>query len=521
MDDATLVSRAVGGDRDAFAAIYDRDTGAVLDLCTAVLRDADEAAEATLDSFLRAARELVNLRDRSRLRLWLLAVARHEATARAQRRRQAGRAVPAGGTPAVAAYGSSSRSPAGGSAGTPPAEGSPTDGSQVGSPDGAADGALGGVDPGRLDWDPSEALPEPDRAVLHLHLRHQLDADDLGTVLGLRPAAATARAQRLRQQAETSVGALLLLRADGGADPFSCPGLTLALDGWDGRFTPDVSGRVDRHARACAACRARRTGLLGRLRAMASLPFLPPPPWLRREVLIRMELAVSPKPLPGWEETGFPPGIGGPARWPRPWVRRVATAAAVVVLAGGAFLVLRHDSGPATLTAAGSASSSAPTTVPTTLGGPATSGVTAALTAPTSTGVTSPSTSAAPAAPGPTAPDPVPTVPVPPVVVDREPPAISFGADVASAYIAGCPYSVVGVWADVADQSPVTWVALFVRSPAGVEDTVVMAPDGRGWRATMGEFANPGQAVFWVEAVDSEGNRGRGADQALDVFQCA
>ena len=97
--------------------------------------------------------------------------------------------------------------------------------------------------------------------------------------------------------------------------------------------------------------------------------------------------------------------------------------------------------------------------------------------------------------------------------LDRDPPAISFGADAASAYVYGCPYSRTGVSADVTDQSPVTWVALFVRRPDGVEESVNMSSDGGRWRATMGDFDTPGQAVFWVEAVDSEGNRARAGDQ--------
>jgi hypothetical protein len=266
--------------------------------------------------------------------------------------------------------------------------------------------------------------------------------------------------------------------------------------------------------------------LLDRLRAMASLPFLPPPDWLRREVLIRMELAVSPRPLPGWGDDGFPPGLAGPARRRRPGRRRaavvMAAAAVVAVLAGGGFLLLRDDGGRSTVTASGSPASTRPpvaSTVTATARGPAPSTSVAALTAPTVPPSTTPTsanpgqpTTTAPAGPGPTP---------PPIAVDREPPAISFGADVASAYTSGCPYSVVGVSAGVSDQSAVTWVALRVREPEGGEVTVPMEPDGGGhWRATMGEFAFPGQAVFWVEAFDSEGNQARSGDQVLDVFAC-
>ncbi len=74
--------------------------------------------------------------------------------------------------------------------------------------------------------------------------------------------------------------------------------------------------------------------------------------------------------------------------------------------------------------------------------------------------------------------------------------------------------------ADVSDQSDLTWVALYVRRPDGVEESVNMAFDGGRWVASMGDFDTPGQAVFWVEAIDSAGNLARAGDQLLDVVPC-
>ena len=44
-----------------------------------------------------------------------------------------------------------------------------------------------------------------------------------------------------------------------------------------------------------------------------------------------------------------------------------------------------------------------------------------------------------------------------------------------------------------------------------------MSFDGGRWRATMGDFDTAGQAYFWVEAIDAEGNRAVADDQVLDV----
>ena len=119
-----------------------------------------------------------------------------------------------------------------------------------------------------------------------------------------------------------------------------------------------------------------------------------------------------------------------------------------------------------------------------------------------------------------TTPAPAPPPPPAPPAADRDPPGIAFGADAASAYVYGCPYSRTGVSADVSDQSEVVWVALFVRRPDGVDESLNMSFDGGRWRATMGDFDTPGQACFWVEAIDSEGNRAQAPSQVLDVFLC-
>ncbi|MGH8967094.1 MAG: RNA polymerase sigma factor, partial [Actinomycetes bacterium] len=74
--DTDLVTGALAGDRDAFAAIYDRYADRLHDFCWSVLRDRDEAADAVQDTFVLAAQRLAQLNDPERLRSWLYAVAR-------------------------------------------------------------------------------------------------------------------------------------------------------------------------------------------------------------------------------------------------------------------------------------------------------------------------------------------------------------------------------------------------------------------------------------------------------------
>src|SRR6266508_935022 len=101
--DAELVSAAMAGDRGAFAAIYDRYADRLHDFCWSLLRDRDEAADATQDAFLVAAERLGQLRDPERLRPWLYAVARSQALRRAPaRHRRRPRAGDRAGGPARA-----------------------------------------------------------------------------------------------------------------------------------------------------------------------------------------------------------------------------------------------------------------------------------------------------------------------------------------------------------------------------------------------------------------------------------
>ena len=87
-DDAQLVRAAVEGDRQAFAAIYDRYADRLHDFCVGMLRDSDAAADCTQDTFVVAAQKLSQLRERDRLRSWLYAIARNECMTRLRGRQR-------------------------------------------------------------------------------------------------------------------------------------------------------------------------------------------------------------------------------------------------------------------------------------------------------------------------------------------------------------------------------------------------------------------------------------------------
>lgn len=74
--DATLVLGVLGGDRAAFAELYDRRARLIRAICFDSTGDLHTAADLTQEVFLRAYRSLGELRDPHRFAAWLLGIAR-------------------------------------------------------------------------------------------------------------------------------------------------------------------------------------------------------------------------------------------------------------------------------------------------------------------------------------------------------------------------------------------------------------------------------------------------------------
>ena len=89
MEDPDVVTAIVAGDPAGLAEAYDRYVVPLYSYCRAMLREPADAADAVQDTFLVATTKLRGLRDPSKLRPWLYAVARNECL----RRLRAGSAV--------------------------------------------------------------------------------------------------------------------------------------------------------------------------------------------------------------------------------------------------------------------------------------------------------------------------------------------------------------------------------------------------------------------------------------------
>lgn len=89
--DAELVEQAKGGKTEALDTLVQRHHASVFRSVFAMLRDEDQAADATQDAFVKAVRALDRFRGDSSFRTWLIAIAVNEVRGqmrKAKRRRE-------------------------------------------------------------------------------------------------------------------------------------------------------------------------------------------------------------------------------------------------------------------------------------------------------------------------------------------------------------------------------------------------------------------------------------------------
>lgn len=253
--DAVLVAQVLDGDRDAFAAVYDRYADRLYDFAHSMLRNREDASDAVADAFVTFAEKLPQLREADRLRPWLYAIVRTECLRRIKAR---GR---------FAFDGDERMSEMADTTITPD--------------DAVAVSALQ-----QLVWDAAAGLAERDRALLDLHLRQGLDGAELGEAMGVSASNAYVMMNRLRGQMERSLGALLVAKT-GRAN---CDELDGTLGDWDGEFSPLVRKRVARHVDGCSRCMARKSAMASPLALFAGVSAFAAPASLRERVLTSVTL---------------------------------------------------------------------------------------------------------------------------------------------------------------------------------------------------------------------------------------
>jgi len=256
--DRELVAAARRGDPNAFAAIYDTYADRIYAYCCGTLRDPDDAADATQDTFVKAVERLDQLRDPTRLAAWLFASARNE-TANQGRRR--------GRTRPMAECG------------------------ELRIEDGDLGGDAAQAELSELLWAAAEGLPPRDREVMALQLHAGMTAAEIGDTLGVSVEHARVLTSRMRQRLEQCLGTLLVARL--GRD--DCPDLSSHLRGWDGTLTVELRSRLGRHIERCEPCRATRSRLVVPARLLPVVLVLAAPAALRWRTASALARRVPPR----------------------------------------------------------------------------------------------------------------------------------------------------------------------------------------------------------------------------------
>ncbi len=249
MRDGDLVAAVVAGDPAALAAAYDQFAPGLYGYCRSLLSEPAAAAGAVRDTFVVAEVKLPLLRDPSRLRPWLYAVARNEC-----RRRLHGDGASV-----------------------------PLTHDEFGAGEATADlglalehaqqremvsSALAGLDPS-------------DREIVELSLRHEFYGADLADALGVPRNQAHALTTRARTRFETALGALMVARSSVG----SCQQLSWILGDWDGDLTAALRKQVRRHITSCDICGEHRRRQVNPLALLSVLPEPVLPESLQHEAL--------------------------------------------------------------------------------------------------------------------------------------------------------------------------------------------------------------------------------------------
>lgn len=297
-----------------------------------MLRESADAADAVQDTFVIASSKLSQLRDPTKLRTWLYAVARNECHRRLRRREI-----------------------------TPGLDEVPDVTDESADVGGNAERA----ELQRLVHDALIGLNANDREVIELNLRHEFEGAELAEALGVSRNHAHAMLSRARNQLKTSLGALLVART--GSQ--SCETLGAMLASWDGKMTVLLRKQVNRHIENCDICDERRRRELAPAALFSLLPLAALPPGLRARIL-RLCADSSPSAVSyrnsvsqragSFDAEGFPPLVVLPGGGSWLAVRRnalvaVPSAAALIVAVVVILALAATGSSPAKTSAAGAA----------------------------------------------------------------------------------------------------------------------------------------------------------------------
>ncbi len=246
--DETLAAAAARGDREAFSLLYRRHVDGLYDFAARITRDRDAAADVVQGAFLKAWTQLQRSTDVRNVKAWLYAVARNAAIDEVRRR---GREVTARDT------------------------GDETEDVFATVPAGRRsdpEATAQDREVAALVWAAAAALSPQEYALLDLHVRRDLSADEIADALGLKKGAVYTRLSRLRDSVEETVTSMLLMRRGRR----ECPELDAILTSLGAtELTRRVHAEIRTHLRECETCGESKRRFVSPIEILAGLAPVP------------------------------------------------------------------------------------------------------------------------------------------------------------------------------------------------------------------------------------------------------
>jgi RNA polymerase sigma-70 factor (ECF subfamily) len=248
--DKELIGRAEQGDRDAFAALYRRHFQGLYDFALRIVRDDDLAADVVQSTFVKAWDAARKRKEVGNVKAWLYTIAHNLAIDELRLRKR------------LAEPSSGGRGEEGG---FPFAV---VDPSRFSDPEAVVqDRELV-----ELVWDSASALNPQEYALLDLHLRRGLDADELSRHLSLAKSAVYTRLSRLRDSLEEAVTSTLLMRR-GRRECIDLDWLLEELRATEA--TQPVRRAIKQHLAACERCQESKRRLVSPAEIFAGISLVP------------------------------------------------------------------------------------------------------------------------------------------------------------------------------------------------------------------------------------------------------
>ena len=256
--DAQLVAEAREGSEDAFSALYERYFDGVHDFLTRLLRDRQEAADLTQDTFIRAFERIDMLEKPGSFKSWLFTIAHRQGLNRLARSK---RAVVTSqldiSSEEAAVY-------------------ALVDPDRSGDPERAAEAEAAA----RIIWAAAAGLDPKTYSVLDLHVRHGLESAEIADVLGVSKSNAYTMVSRMKKSFSSTLSTYLLMR-NGKDDCVELAEILAAAETDD--ITPELRKAVDKHSKKCDICKENRKVLFLPLKMFAALAAAPVPAGLQAE----------------------------------------------------------------------------------------------------------------------------------------------------------------------------------------------------------------------------------------------